>query len=99
VAGTQQIQIVTGSSVLATRAVSANAPTVAVTAPAGGETVDSAGLAVSWTAGDLDGGALVATVLYSRDGGAHYAPLRLHETGSSVVIPLEELGGTTQGKV
>lgn len=99
VAGTQQIQIVTGSSVLATRAVSANAPTVAVTAPAGGETVDSAGLTVSWTAGDLDGDALVATVLYSRDGGAHYAPLRLHETGSNVVIPLEELGGTTQGKV
>lgn len=99
VAGTQQIQIVTGSSVLATRAVSANAPTVAVTAPAGGETVDSAGLTVSWTAGDVDGDALVATVLYSRDGGAHYAPLRLHETGSSVVIPLDELGGTTQGKV
>jgi len=41
----------------------------------------------------------VATVLYSRDGGASYAPLRLHLAGASVVIPLDELGGTTQGKV
>ena len=38
-------------------------------------------------------------MLYSRDGGATYAPLRLHLTASSVVIPLEELGGTTQGKI
>lgn len=99
VAGTTQIQIVAGATVLATRAVSANAPTVAVTAPSGGETVDSAGLTVTWSANDADGDALVATVLYSRDGGASYAPLRLHLTGSSVVIPLAELGGTTQGKI
>ncbi|MBK8795595.1 MAG: hypothetical protein IPM07_03880 [Anaerolineales bacterium] len=98
-AGTTQIQIVAGATVLATRAVSANAPTVAVTAPSGGETVDSAGLTVTWSANDADGDALVATVLYSRDGGASYAPLRLHLTGSSVVIPLAELGGTTQGKI
>jgi hypothetical protein len=100
VAGATQIQIVyAGATVLAARAVSANAPTVAVVTPAGGEIVDSAGLTVNWSASDADGDALVATVLYSRDGGASYAPLRLHLTGSSVVIPLAELGGTTQGKV
>jgi hypothetical protein len=99
VAGAARIQIVTGNSVLAERAISAHAPMVTVTAPAGGETVDDAGLTVSWTADDGDGDALIATVLYSRDGGASYAPLRLHLTGASVVIPLAELGGTTQGKV
>ncbi len=88
-----------GAGVLAARAISAHAPTVTVTAPTGGETVDDAGLTVRWTADDRDGDALVATVLYSRDGGAGYAPLRLHLAGTSVVIPLDELGGTTQGKV
>ena len=99
VAGTAKVQIVSGAAVLAQRTVSANAPTVAVTAPAGGETIDANGLTVSWTAADADGDALVATVLYSRDGGATYAPLRLHLTTATVVIPLDELGGTTQGKV
>jgi hypothetical protein len=99
VTGATRIQIVTGASVLAERVISAHAPTVTVTAPAGGETVDDGGLTVSWTADDRDGDALVATVLYSRDGGASYAPLRLHLTGTGVVIPLAELGGTTQGKV
>jgi|GEM_PF-845907 len=99
VAGTAAVQIVQGSTVLATRAVSPNAPVVAVTAPAGGETVDANGLTISWTASDADGDPLVATVLYSRDNGATYAPLRLHLTTSAVVIPLVDLGGTTQGKV
>lgn len=99
VAGTRRIEIVGGNAVLASRAVSAHAPTVAVTAPSGGESVDDAGLTVSWDAGDADGDVLVATVLYSRDGGVSYAPLRLHLSESSVVIPVAELGGTTQGKV
>ena len=99
VAGTAAVQIVQGATVLDERLVSANAPVVTVDAPTGGETVDASGLTVSWTATDADGGALVATVLYSRDGGATYAPLRQHLTESSVVIPLDELGGTPQGKV
>ncbi len=99
VPGTAAVQIVRGAAVLAVRAVSPHPPVVNVTAPAGGETVNANGLAVNWTTTDADGDATVATVLYSRDGGATYAPLRQHLTGSSVVIPLEELGGTTQGKV
>lgn len=99
VAGTQKIQVVSGNAVLAERSVSVNAPTVTVTAPAGGETVGAAGLTVRWRADDLDNDPLVATVLYSRDGGATYAPLRLHLSASEVVIPAAELGGATQGKV
>lgn len=100
VAGTAAVQIVQGATVLDERLVSANTPVVTVVTPAGGETVDSSGLAVSWTATDADpASALVATVLYSRDGGVTFAPLRLHVSASSVVIPLEELGATSQGKV
>ena len=97
--GTRLIQVRHGAAVLATRPVSANAPTVTVTAPAGGETVGAGGLTVSWVASDPDGDPLVATVLYSRDGGINYKPLRLHLSASSVNIPASELGQTTQGKI
>ena len=99
VAGTAQVQIVKGAVLLASRAVSANAPQVTVSAPAGGEVIDGNGLAVSWSAFDADADALVATVLLSRDGGVTWSPLRLHLADSSVVIPLEELAATTQGKI
>jgi hypothetical protein len=98
-AGTVQVQLVKGAMLLASRNVSANAPQVTVSAPAGGETVDGNGLAVSWNAADADGDALVATVLFSRDDGATWAPLRLHLAEASVVIPLEELAATTQGRI
>ncbi len=99
VAGTRQIQVRQGAAVRATRLVSANAPTVTVTAPSGGEVVGSGGLVVSWTAADADGDPLTATVLYSRDGGATYAPLIDHVSGNRVTIPANQLGYTTQGKV
>ena len=54
---------------------------------------------MSWVASDPDGDPLVATVLYSRDGGINYKPLRLHLSASSVNIPASELGQTTQGKI
>ena len=84
---------------MATQLVSANAPTVTVTSPAGGEDVGSGGLNVTWNDSDVDGDALEATVLYSRDGGANFAPLRLHMAGTSVTIPPNQLGYTTQGKI
>lgn len=99
VAGTRKIQIVSANTVLAERNVSANAPIVTVTAPAGGETVGDVGLTVRWSASDLDNDPLVATVLYSRDGGVSYAPLRLHLSASEVMIPVTELGGSAQGKI
>ncbi len=106
VAGTQLIQIVHETDGLLTqRAVSPNAPSATVTAPAAGITINSSGLTVSWTASDPDGGALTSTVLFSRDGGATFTPLRLHlataaaPAVNTVVIPLGELAQTTQGIV
>lgn len=97
--GLRRIEIVKEGVVLDARNVSPNAPAVSITAPAGNLTVGAAGLTVTWTATDADGDALIATVLYSRDNGLTWTPLRLHLTESSVVIPANELAGTTQGKV
>jgi hypothetical protein len=99
VTGTRLIQVRKGGNVLASRPVSANAPVVTVTAPVDGEVVDSGGLLVTWNATDADGDPLTATVLYSRDGGANFAPLVDNVKGTSVTIPANQLGYTTQGKV
>ncbi len=99
VAGTRTVEVVGGGKVLASRAVSANSPQVQVMAPVGGENVGPDGLTVTWQATDTDGGALTASVLYSRDGGGVFTALRVGLTGNSIVIPVDELGGTTQGKV
>jgi len=97
--GLRRIEIRLAGALLDARTVSPTAPTVTVTAPSGDLTVGAAGLAVSWTANDADGDALVATVLYSRDNGVTWSPLRLHLSESTVTIPLAELAGTIQGKV
>ena len=56
-------------------------------------------MSVAWTAADGDGDPLTTNILYSRDGGATFASLRVAVTGRSVVIPAAELAGTTQGKI
>ena len=38
-------------------------------------------------------------MLFSRDNGATFTPLRVNLAATSVVIPVAELGGTTQGKI
>jgi len=98
-AGTHTIEIARGGQALGARAVSSHAPTVQVTAPAGGEVVGPGGLAAAWQAHDEDGDPLTATVLFSRDGGATYRPLRTELAGSQAAIPLAELAGTSQGKI
>ncbi len=74
--GTEKIELVRGGTVVATRLVSPNAPTVSVTSPAAaaafsvGETVT-----VSWSGADTDGGALSYTPMLSTDDGVTWAPL------------------------
>lgn len=106
VAGTQLIQIVHETDGLLTqRAVSPSAPSATVTAPAAGVVVTNAGVTISWTASDPDGGTLLSTVLFSRDGGATFSPLRLHlptqvaPAVNTIVVSLGELAQTTQGIV
>lgn len=60
--------------VLTRRHASANPPEVAIDLPLGGEVVTDE-LTVSWTASDLDGDELSATLHYSADNGTTWRPL------------------------
>lgn len=46
---------------------------------------------VRWSATDADGDALRANILYSRDGGASWTPLAVHQTGESFAVSLADI--------
>jgi hypothetical protein len=86
VAGTVRVDITGPSGLLKSVTAGANAPTIAVTTPAGGEVFGGATITVGWTAGDADGDALVFSVQYSPDGGATWEMTAQDVTGSQVVL-------------
>ncbi|MBK6561920.1 carboxypeptidase regulatory-like domain-containing protein [Candidatus Amarobacter glycogenicus] len=81
---------------IATRAISAHAPTVRLISPNGGETwVGSGAYTVTWTAGDLDGDPLHFALAYSTDGGASWIPTGLDLTGTQHALDVSMLPGGT----
>ncbi len=68
--GTRAVQIVRDLTALATYTLSANPPTVSVTAPAGGAFGAEDDVSVAWNASDPDGDPLTFNVFYSSDDGA-----------------------------
>ncbi len=67
-----RIELTKGGSVIAALAPGTAAPTVAITSPAGGETIDSS-MTIAWTANDPNASdKLLATVQYSPDNGASW---------------------------
>jgi len=66
-AGAAQVTLSQGSTVVASRNVSRNAPSVSLTAPGAGTSL-GATATISWTASDADGDPLTYDVLSSRDG-------------------------------
>jgi hypothetical protein len=91
-AGTDKVLLKHGQDTLAQRAASANAPTVHLLAPNGGEAWSGA-QTVRWTADDQDGDPLNFAVLYSRDGGTTWAPLTTGLTGTSFSLDTGALAG------
>jgi len=98
ISGTRKVVILHGATVLASRNVSANAPTVAITFPNGGETLSASNVTVTWTANDADGDILSYSLDYSRDGGATWEPLSANITATQATLDLSRLPGTTQGR-
>jgi hypothetical protein len=96
VPGTAEVQLYEAGNLHDTLVVSPNAPFVSLLSPNGGESLGSS-VTVSWQAGDADGGSLLATVLYSPDGGVEWIPLAVEEPGSSVTASLEGVPGSTEG--
>ncbi|MCP4591366.1 MAG: hypothetical protein GY842_11515, partial [bacterium] len=89
---TARIVLREGDVELASRPVSSHAPTVTVTAPNGGETVDGR-LSVSWTASDEDDDDLLFTVLYSPDDGATWHSLFIDWPETTVELAEEDVPG------
>jgi hypothetical protein len=90
-----------GETELASRAVSANAPTVTVLSPNGGETIDDP-LTISWTATDADDDELRYTVQYSPDDGRTWRVIAVNWGATEIEVSGEDLfahPGSSQARV
>ncbi len=87
-----RIQLRNGDTVVDERAVSANAPTVTVSAPTGGD-LGSAPVTVSWAGNDADGDSLRYSLLYSNDNGVTWRALISDMEASEATIDPTGLPG------
>ena len=97
VPGTRSLRIVQTSTakVVATRPVSANAPVVSDVALVGAPNPVTGVVDLAWSASDVDGDVLHYDVLFSRDAGASWHPLRRSLAATTVSLDTAELGGGT----
>jgi uncharacterized protein YjbI with pentapeptide repeats len=82
------------------RIASANAPTVNLTTPNGGETIknDAEKLTITWNANDVDGDTLTYAIDYSLDAGNNWQTLVSGYDQKSIEIDVALLAGTSQAK-
>ena len=94
---TRVVQLTYGGNVVAQRAVSANAPVIAITSL----NVDSLNQNVSlaWNATDADGDLLFFTVQYSADNGVTWKTLKLDYLWQSVTLSSKMLHGSTTARL
>ena len=99
IAGTTKIVLRHNSSVLDTKDVSSNNPSVEITNPttavawaAGSEQT------LTWTADDADGDPLTYSILYSYDGGIEWALLDAELTETSFTLEVDSLAGSSDGR-
>lgn len=85
--------------VLWSAAPSAHAPTVAVTAPAGGSFAAGATVPVAWTGADADGDALQYGLDYSADGGQTWLPIVPYLVGTGFGWVPEHVPPSAQARV
>ena len=90
-----QIQLTHGADILDEITQSDNAPTISITAPAGGEQWSGV-QTVTWDASDLDGDPLSFTVLYSPDNGTNWNPLASGVQANQLDVDIDQLPGGAQ---
>ncbi len=95
-AGVTRIVLKKGTAELAVQTVSANAPTVTLDSPNGGENwaADSP-YTVTWTGNDLDGDTITYTLEYSGDGGSTWEPVGLPTTDTLATVTASTLRGSS----
>lgn len=96
-AGTTRVQVVHGATVLAERAVSANAPNINFATLDVKEAADS--LTLNWTASDLDGDTLSYALFYSADAGQTWSTLVTDLTETSYTLDTTHLAGSAQAQL
>jgi len=92
--GTARVIVLYQGKEVASRAVSAHAPTVTVTYPNGGEVLSEPAVTVRWDAKDDDGDSLVYALLYSADAGATWTTIATDLTDKLYEARLGELPGS-----
>lgn len=95
----ESVELLQGATLLASRAASAAAPTVAVVSPNGGEVFSGPTVTVTWTASDADADALDYAVQFSADAGATWRPLATNAVGNSLEVDRALLAGTSAGMI
>jgi len=97
--GVSRIVLKRGAQELAVRPVSANAPTVTVLSPNGGETWAATGAyTITWTAADIDGDTLTYNVFYSPDG-SNWVPVGTGITTTQLAANSAELAGGSEARI
>ncbi len=90
--GARRIVLKHGATVLATRQISANAPTVTLLAPNGGENI-TAPFQARWQAQDADGDPLTYALQISRDSGQTWLPVTRGLTETTYTLDPARLPG------
>ncbi len=90
--GVRRIELARAGKVLASRDVSASAPALGPI----DVTVSAGTVTLAWSAGDADGDALRYDIIYSRDGGLTFQPIRLGQSEAGVTIDAATLGGGSE---
>ena len=93
------VEILRDATVIGTLTGTPTAPEVTVTAPAGGDVIDTDLVTISWTATDVDGGALTSSVRYTPDGGTTWQTLAVDLGATTVSVPRSQLIGSTTASV
>lgn len=88
---TTKVQLVHDNQVLAERTASAHSPTLTLATPVLDEVAGT--ITLRWSAGDSDGDALHAMILYSNDDGAHWLPLDKNVNGIEAIFNTQGLAG------
>jgi hypothetical protein len=89
-----------GGVELARRTRSAHAPIAAIVSPRPGSRIgQSAATLVRWTARDLDGASLTASVAYSADAGLHWKVVAGDVRGESVSVPSRMLSASRNARL
>lgn len=96
--GAERVVLTRGATVLAQRERSAHAPTLAITAPAGGAHWSGVET-IAWEAGDVDGDAVTVSAFYRADDMAAWLPLSADVAASALTADSGELPGGTAARV